>query len=206
MKDFEDSATKVEEPDLSGTYTAKDYLSWTFEGFVELIRGKIYKMSPAPTSWHQLILGELHVVFKNAMHGNPCTVFLSPFDVYLVKPGQDYKETRNIVQPDLCIICDKEKIKKFGCVGSPELLVEILSPSTASKDLKQKYELYEEYGVKEYWVVYPSEKVIQIYTLENGSYRALKPITVHEKVQSLIFPELSFDAEGIFRGIEGDSE
>src|SRR5207237_8490272 len=99
-----------------------------------------------------------------------------PFDVYLVKPEQDYKKTRNVVQPDLCIICDKEKIKKFGCVGSPDLLVEILSPSTASKDLKQKYELYEEYGVKEYWVVYPSEKVIQIYTLEDGNYRALKPI------------------------------
>jgi Uma2 family endonuclease len=205
MKDLRENgngSTTAEEPDLSGTYTAKDYLGWTFEGLVELIRGKIYKMSPAPTSWHQLILGELHVIFKNTMRGHPCTVFLSPFDVYLVKPDQHYKETRNVVQPDLCIICDKEKIKKFGCVGTPDLLVEILSPSTASKDLKQKYELYEEYGVKEYWVVYPAEKVITIYTLENGRYKALRPITIKDKAQSLLFPELSFETEGIFKGVE----
>jgi Uma2 family endonuclease len=87
-------------------------------------------------------------------------------------------------------------------VGSPDLLVEILSPSTASKDLKQKYELYEEYGVKEYWVVYPAEKVINIYILENNKYKALKPITVKDKVQSLLFPELSFGTEEIFKGIE----
>lgn len=193
---------KVEEPDLSGTYTAGDYLQWTFEGLVELIRGRIYKMSPAPTSWHQLILGKLYVILEKTMQKYPCTALLSPFDVYLVKPGQDHKETRNVVQPDLCIICDKEKIRDFGCVGSPDLMVEILSPSTASKDLKQKYDLYEEYGVKEYWVVYPGEKVIQIYTLENGSYKALKPITVSDKAQSALFPAMSFAAEEIFKGLE----
>jgi Uma2 family endonuclease len=205
MKDIRENGNGspiAEEPDLSGTYTARDYLNWTFEGLVELIHGKIYKMSPAPTSWHQLILGELLVIFKNILRSHPCTVFVAPFDVYLVKPGQDYKETRNIVQPDLCIICDKEKIRKFGSVGTPDLLVEILSPSTASKDLKQKYELYEEYGVKEYWVVYPGEKVINIYTLENDKYKALKPITVKDKAQSLLFPELSFETEEIFKGIE----
>lgn len=194
-------SAKAEEPDLSGTYTAKDYLEWTFEGLVELIRGKIYKMSPAPTSWHQLILGELYTIYRSKMQNNPCTVFLSPFDVYLVKPGQDYKETRNVVQPDLCIICDREKIKRFGCVGSPDLLVEILSPSTAAKDLKQKYELYEEYGVKEYWVVYPGEKVINLYTLENGRYRALRSVAGKEKVQSLLFPDLSLEAWEVFKDI-----
>jgi hypothetical protein len=83
IRETDNGSHIAEEPDLSGTYTAKDYLEWTFEGLVELIRGKIYKMSPAPTSWHQLILGELYVQFKNTMRGHPFTVFLSPFDVYL---------------------------------------------------------------------------------------------------------------------------
>jgi Uma2 family endonuclease len=192
---------KVEEPDLAGTYTAKDYLQWTFEGLVELIRGKIYKMSPAPSSKHQRILVGLTVAFEKFLKKGPCTLFVAPFDVYLVKHGQDYKETHNVVQPDLCIICDKEKIKEFGCVGSPDLLVEILSPSTASKDLKQKYELYEEYGVKEYWVVYPFEKVIQIYILENNKYKALKPITMNNEARSVLFPGLSFEVAEVFKEI-----
>src|SRR5687768_7565222 len=144
MEDLQNNGNgsfKAEEPDLSGSYTAKDYMKWTFEGLVELIRGKIYKMSPAPTSRHQRILIKLLVTFEKLVQNGPCTLFIAPFDVYLVKPGQHYKETRNVIQPDICIICEKEKIREFGCVGSPDLLVEILSPSTASKDLKQKYEL-----------------------------------------------------------------
>ncbi len=108
---------KFEEPELSGTYTARDYLNWQLDELVELIRGKVFRMSPSPTSNHQRIAGELHVRFYKLFSGKPCEVFIAPFDVYLVTPGQDYKETENIIEPDLCVICDASKIKKFGLCG-----------------------------------------------------------------------------------------
>ena len=111
---------KAEEPDLSGTYTAKDYLTWQLDELVELIRGKIYKMSPSPTSNHQRISLRLGGAFLNFFENKKCEVFVAPFDVYLVKPGQDYKEAKNIVEPDLCVICDTSKIKKFGSLEDLE--------------------------------------------------------------------------------------
>ncbi|MEX2589780.1 MAG: Uma2 family endonuclease, partial [Chitinophagales bacterium] len=120
MKEYkEHTPDTVNEPDLSGTYTAADYLQWKMEEFAELIRGKIFKMSPAPTINHQRIakkfLMNLEVFFTNT----PCELFFAPVDVYLVKPGQHYKKTKNIVEPDLCVVCDESKLKDFGCVGAP---------------------------------------------------------------------------------------
>jgi len=191
----------VEEPDLAGTYTAADYLRWNLDELVELIRGKIFKMSPAPSTNHQKVSLKLGTFLDNFFKEGRCQVFPAPFDVYLVKPGQDYKEARNIVEPDLCVICDLEKIRKFGCVGAPDLVVEILSPSTSQKDQKDKFELYEEFGVREYWIVSPENRSVLINVLEDGRYRSFRPVTESEVLQSKTFPQLKVDLKEVFKNL-----
>ena len=193
--------TTVDEPDMSGTYTAADYLQWKIEEMVELIRGKIFKMTPAPSSDHQRVSVELIRIFANHFHQRKCEVFEAPFDVYLVKKGEDYRSAENIVEPDVCVICEPGKIKKFGCVGAPDLVVEIISPSTAQKDQKDKFELYEEYGVREYWLVYPATKSVIAYHLEGGKYVSSRPITETEKMRHFIFPKLEVDLKEVFRHV-----
>lgn len=197
MKDNEDKDQDVQEPDLTGTYTARDYISWKTEELMELIRGKIFKMTPSPLWRHQEVLGELHVIFRRYVK-SPCKVVLSPLDVYLIHPGENWKDTKNIVQPDLCIICDSEKIHRRGCMGAPDLAVEILSKGTAAKDLGPKRDLYEEYGVKELWIVHPIEGTIALHILENGKYRILPIFAKGQTLQSPTFRDLKIDLNEVF--------
>ncbi len=194
----------AEEPDLSRTYTAADYLRWNLDELIELIRGKIFKMSPSPTSNHQKISRELGGIFYLFFNNKKCQFFDAPFDVYLVKPGQDYKEAENVVEPDLCVICEPEKIKKFGCVGAPDLIVEILSPSTSQKDQKDKFELYEEFGVREYWIVSPENRSVIVSMLDDGRYKTFRPVTEGEKLQSKFFPQLEADLKEVFKNVTDD--
>jgi len=198
-----DKPLKLEEPDLSGTYTARDYLGWQLDELVELIRGKVFRMSPAPVSNHQRLARELFSPLYNFFSGQRCELFIAPFDVYLIKPGQDYRDAENIVDPDLSVICDPEKIKKFGCVGSPDLIVEILSPSTSQKDRKLKFELYEEYGVREYWIASPDDRSVTVNVLEKGKYKALPPVFDGGKFNSVIFPQLEIDLTAVFIKVTG---
>ncbi len=188
-----------EEPDLSGEYTASDYLRWRFEGYVELIKGKIFKMSPAPADPHQALSGELSFLFYGYLKGHICSLRTAPYDVYLVKEGEGFKQTRNIVQPDMAIICDKQKITYRGCVGSPDFVLEILSPSTRKKDLTLKMDLYEEYGVKEYWVVSIPERLFIINRLDaNGKYANQKTYTEGAVIAPKDFPQLKVDITNLF--------
>lgn len=157
--------TDISQLDLSKSYTIADYLSWQMAEMVELIKGKIFKMSPAPRSGHQFIstnfVGNLFAKLK-ARNSN-CVLCSAPFDVYL--QGLDPKKT-TVVQPDICIICDMNKIEDRGCVGAPDLIIEILSPSTLRKDIDVKFHLYEENGVREYWIVNPKEKQVLTHFLD----------------------------------------
>ena len=191
---------EVNEPEAlyGGNYTAKDYLSWTFDELVELIKGKVWKMSPAPTSRHQRISVELSRIFANSFRKHQCTLFHAPFDVYLTHDLDQYKAANTVVQPDLCVICDRTKIKEFGCVGAPDLVVEILSKSTAKKDLNDKYNVYQEFGVKEYWVVFPLEKAITIYALVDGRFEEHGLYNFEDEIGSKLFPELTFGLEEVF--------
>lgn len=200
--DNHDEINAVREPDMTGTYTAEDYMSWTFEGLFELIRGKVFKMSPAPSMIHQKIAAQAFNLFNSAFSTHPCEVYFAPIDVYLVKEGQDFKKTRNIVQLDIAVICDKSKIRRKGCIGAPDLAVEILSPHTTNKDLKIKFGLYEEYGIREYWIIFPQDKVVNIYTLEQGRYGMPKIFTEEESAVSSIFPELIVPLKDIFKGVD----
>ncbi len=201
MKETEEQPQKLEEPSAAGTYTARDYFSWKTEELMELIRGKIFKMSPAPTSNHQRIVWKLIVALDRFLT-KKCEIFPAPFDVYLIHSGKNWKETKNVVQPDLCVICDPAKIEEKGCIGAPDLVVEILSPSTAAKDVGKKRDLYEEYGVKELWIVHPTEGTILIHVLEDGKYRLLPLLAGGQILKSETFPELQFNLDEVFRDIE----
>jgi len=198
----EERIHQVEEPDPAGTYTASDYLNWTFEGLVELIRGKIYKMSPTPNLKHQRIAGLLYEQLCPVFKGHPCGLWIAPTDVYLVHPGEDYKKTHNIVEPDLFVVCDKSKLRSFGCVGAPDFIIEILSPSTSKKDIRFKRELYEEYGVKEYWMIQVTDRLVIVNRLEDGKYVTQRPYTVGNILSPQQFPELRIDLEKLFKGVE----
>ena len=197
----------VKEPDLSGTYTYADYLTWDCDQLAELIHGKVYKMSPAPSSDHQGISGNLFVPIWNYFKGKKCKVFSAPFDVRLpgVSKKMGDKDIVTVVQPDICVICDLSKIDKRGCIGAPDWIIEILSKYTSTKDLKIKFDVYEASGVNEYWVVHPEEHTLLIYKLDKqGKYKGgRKPFTRTDTVSPATFPELRINLEEVFEEGEG---
>lgn len=149
--------------DPNGTYTYADYVKWTFEERLELIKGKIFNMSPAPTRRHQKISGKLFTPISNFLDGKPCEVYSAPFDVRLTPlKGKKRKDNQiyTVVQPDICVICDIDKLDDRGCIGAPDLIIEILSPGNTKKEMSDKFQVYEENGVREYWLVEPNDNVI----------------------------------------------
>jgi len=195
--------TDINQLDLSKRYTYAEYLNWQFDEVVELIRGKVFRMSPSPSTSHQRLSGNLFRLIANYLVGKPCQVFAALFDVRLpLPPGrQTSDQIDTVVQPDISIICDSAKIDERGCQGAPDWIVEILSKGTASKDLTEKYQLYEHAGVREYWVAHPHEGTLLIYRLnENGRYQLLRqtPFTREEKAPSGIFPEFKVDLAEVF--------
>lgn len=143
-------------------YTWQDYLTWSDEERWEVIDGVAYDMSPSPTPRHQIIAGNIYRILGNNLHGKPCRPLIAPLDVYL----DDF----NFVQPDVMIVCDKEKIKD-RIYGPPDLVIEVLSPSTSLKDKRIKKSLYERFCVKEYILVHPEEMFIERYSLIESKYR-----------------------------------
>ncbi|MDQ3682369.1 MAG: Uma2 family endonuclease [Bacteroidota bacterium] len=189
----------VEEPDPSLSYTYADYLQWKFEERVELIKGRIFKMSPAPNPKHQQVSIKLSSRIFNLLEGKNCQVYAAPFDIRLpVKNRKRDNEITNVVQPDICIICDELKIDERGCCGAPDLVIEILSPGNTKKEVKIKFELYEEAGVKEYWIVYPAEENIAVFLLsENGKFNGAKIYAAGDHIESTI-KGLSINVNDIF--------
>ena len=185
--------TSIDQLDPNGTYTIADYLSWQFTETVEIIKGKLFLMSPAPILKHQIvsgnIFGQLFITFRKT----PCKVFSAPFDVYLSR--ENPKPT--VVQPDICVICSPLKMIRRGCEGAPEIVFEILSPATSQKDLKDKYQAYEQYGVQEYWIVYPEEEVLHQF-VHDGNKFTLANMFVEGMAQSAILENIILDVDEIF--------
>lgn len=187
----------LEEPEAE--YTVKDYLSWRFEEMVELIRGKIFRMSPAPTPYHQVVTGNLHIEFGNFFRTHPCHVFIAPLDVFLPIYSAKNGKANTVVQPDLFVVCDINKIDDCGCQGPPDLIIETISNHTSKKDIELKYTIYEEIGVKEYWVVYPNDRVIQVYFLDDqGKYQLHGAYNQEEVINPVLFPHLKIDLSMVF--------
>jgi len=189
--------------DLNKRYTYADYLTWLDDKARELIHGFIKIMSPAPHPTHARantkILWNLEsIVYK---HKGKCEVFTAPFDVRFPKQGENAdNKIDTVVQPDICVICDLSKIDDRGCCGAPDLIVEILSPATFKKDVTEKFNLYEEHGVKEYWIVHPKDKAITVFLLqENGKYNEGTLYEQEGKIPVSIFDDQSIELSTIFK-------
>ena len=191
--------TNINQLDLvNGIYTYADYLMWKIKDRLELLKGKIFQMG-APSLTHQTVSMNFSRLLSNYFYKTPCKLFAAPFDVRLAKKGEKDNEVYTVVQPDLCVVCDADKLDERGCWGAPDLIIEILSPGNSKKEMLNKYELYEEAGVREYWVVRPDYKEITQFVLENNKYRTLPPVVEGTIIYSAIFPDLSLQTEDIFR-------
>ena len=181
-------------------YTYKDYLSWNNDNLkCEIIEGYIYNMSPAPSTLHQRISRKLLYMFEHFLINKQCEVFNAPFDVRLPDHNESDGEVKTVVQPDLLVVCDKNKIDKKGCRGAPDLIIEILSPNTEHKDTKIKYALYENHSVSEYWIVYPEEKIIEMYVLnKNSTYNKPETYSIKDKIMANVLPGLQIELKKIF--------
>jgi Uma2 family endonuclease len=153
-------------------YTYADYKAWELsegERF-ELVEGAAYAMS-SPNDVHQAISGELFRQIANYLHGKSCKVRSAPYDVRLFYREDEHDDT--VAQPDISVVCDKKKLGPEGCRGAPDLVIEILSPSNTSEEFIRKLNLYLKAGVREYWIVSPKEKIVQVNLLENNTYRSV---------------------------------
>lgn len=200
MKTLQKEITDINQLDVNGFYTYADYLTWKFKERVELYKGKLMKMSPAPSFSHQDISAHLTYRIFNYFQSKPCKVLSAPFDVRLKdskKPVTD-DEYNTVVQPDITVICDLEKIDERGCKGSPDLVVEILSPGNSKKEMGVKFDLYQENKIPEYWIVEPANQTILVYYLKDGKYNNDRPLGIDSKIQSKLFPKLDFELKSIF--------
>lgn len=187
-----------------GEYTLEDYYALPEDQRVELIDGYFYEML-APTGAHQEIIGLLYMEFSTFVrsHGSPCKVFLSPFDVQLDK------DNRTMVEPDLLVICDRSKIRMRCCYGAPDLVVEVLSPSTRRKDIRIKTAKYEHAGVREYWMIDPDKRQVMVidFTKEGFptiyGFDAKIPVGIWEGELVIDFNEISEEIAYLY---ENDTE
>ncbi len=179
-------------------YTYRDYLSWPDDIRTELIDGVIYDMS-APSRVHQKVSGELLRQIANFLIGKSCEVYVAPFDVRLPQADEADDDVSTVVQPDISVICDPDKLDDRGCRGAPDFIAEILSPSTAAHDQIRKLSLYEKHGVKEYWIIDPTYKLLIVRTLkENGAYGI--PMIYEGKglMRMTVLPELEINLDAIY--------
>ena len=187
--------------DLTKRYTYADYLTWLDDKRRELINGIVQLMSPAPRRKHQSISSLLNYFIVNYLKNKKCEVYTAPFDVRLPKNGEKGDDKiYTVVQPDISIICDLEKLDDRGCIGAPDLIVEILSPSTAKKDINDKFILYQESGVKEYWIVNPNDENINVFFLDKkGKYQLVGMYAGDMDIKVNIFDDFKINAKDIFQ-------
>jgi Uma2 family endonuclease len=178
-------------------YTYADYLKWDFDERVELINGVVYDL-PTPYTLHQRTSGHLSARLGNYLAGKLCEVFSAPFDVRIPRLSGNDREVITVVQPDICVVCDPAKVDDKGCLGAPDIVVEILSPGNNKKELKNKYEVYEEAGVLEYWIIHPQEKTFLKYTLTEGSFVPSKLLTIGDDVTTPVLPGFVLSLEELF--------
>jgi Uma2 family endonuclease len=180
-------------------YTYADYLSWPDNERWEILDGTAYNMSPAPLIEHQRITMELSGIIWSYLRGKPCKVFVSPIDVYIPKQKEDSDDKiENVVQPDVIVVCDHSKIEKRGIRGAPDIVIEVLSPQTEKKDWNDKFNLYEKSGVKEYWIVDPSEQVVHQYVNTNNRFNLVKMHEAGSVLESSVITGLKVEMIEIY--------
>jgi len=157
-------------------------------------------MSPGPNRFHQELSGALFNQLYNHLKSRTCKVYAAPFDVRLPdSAGASDEETETVVQPDIVVVCDPDKLDERGCKGAPDLIVEILSPSTAQHDLKDKFYLYQRVGVKEYWVLHPTDKTLMVFKLnDNGEFGRPEMYVAGDRVALPLLGDLVVDLTELF--------
>lgn len=159
----------------------------------ERIDGVIYDMTPPPTSDHQRIAGNLFAELHAYLKGKTCTVFIAPFGVWL-----EADENGNYVEPDITVICDPAKIHKKGCIGVPDMIIEVLSPSTGKKDRKVKLKLYRLSGVRECWLVDPNNQIVEVYQFSDNLFTEPQVYDKEDTVKVGLFDDLEINLQDIF--------
>ena len=192
--------TSLSQLDPAGIYSYADYLLWQFQERVELLKGRLFPMA-APSRRHQRYARRLSTLIDIYLNGKSCELYPAPFDVRLPdrlkKPKFD-GDIYTVVQPDLCVICDEAKLDDRGCLGAPDLVVEILSPGNTQKETDNKFRLYEEAGVCEYWIVDPTDRFVLVYVLREGEFIGLQPVSENKPLTSTVLPGLTIDLAGVF--------
>ncbi|MCI0654870.1 MAG: Uma2 family endonuclease [Methylococcaceae bacterium] len=167
-----------------------DYLTWTDDTRYELIDGIAYAMSPAPDLAHQDLVGEIYLQVRLALKGKPCRVFIAPVDVRLPKQEEPDERIDTVVQPDVLVVCDGGKLDRRGVRGAPDWIVEVLSPSTAGHDHIRKRKLYEQHGVKEYWLIHPVDRLLTVYRLIDAEYGKPELYELNGETQVGVLPDI----------------
>jgi Uma2 family endonuclease len=181
-------------------FTYGDYLEWLDGERWELIDGEVFNMTPAPSRTHQKSLGAIFTAFHTYLEDKSCEVYMAPFDVRLPEGDQSEKNITTVVQPDLTVICDPAKLDEKGCLGSPDLIIEIISPSTAAHDYIEKLALYERRQVPEYWIVHPVDKTAMVFQLnDNHEYGKPRIYAGDHQIQVGLFPDLVIDLKKVFK-------
>ncbi|TVR67291.1 MAG: Uma2 family endonuclease [Spirochaetaceae bacterium] len=183
-------------PEVQEHYSYRDYLSWPEGERTELIDGVAWAMSPAPRREHQRLVSEFNRQIANALQGHPCEVYPAPFDVKLSSAAEDDHAT--VVQPDLIVVCDGTKLTDEGMTGAPDLVVEIVSPGSGFHDRGRKYDLYRRHGVREYWIVDPDERVVEVHRLESGRYERIGVFGPEDTLTAESVPAITVTLQDIF--------
>jgi len=182
--------------DVEVRYTYADYKGWELKPGerYELIHGAAYAMS-APSDYHQSISGEIFRQIANYLAGKPCKVRSAPYDVRLFYEEDDSDE--EVVQPDISVICDREKRGPEGCRGAPDMVVEILSPSNTAIGMEEKFHLYRDAGVREYWLIDPKNRTLKTHFFVGGK-PDMQIYAATDKAEVGIFPGFSVDLAPVF--------
>lgn len=184
-------------PKSNQKYSYADYLSWNEDERWEIIDGLPY-MKAAPSRVHQEILMELSKQLAVYLTGKSCKIYPAPFCVRLDNVKND-SDVKNVVEPDITVVCDSSKLDERGCNGSPDMIIEILSPSSVKKDRFIKFNTYEKAGVREYWIVEPDEKLVSVFVLQpDGNYGRPNMYTQNDKISLSIFSDLEINLESVF--------
>lgn len=176
-----------------------DYQTWPDDCRYELIDGIAYAMAPAPTRKHQIAVLEIARQIANTLEGKPCRPYIAPFDVRLMQTDQADNQVNTVVQPDISVICDRNKLDDKGARGAPDWIIEVLSPATASHDQIVKHALYERAGVREYWLVHPTDRLLTIYRLSDGAYGKPDIRELDGETACSVIPEVTIVWEKVLR-------
>jgi Uma2 family endonuclease len=179
------------------SWTYGDYLNWPEDERWEIIDGEAYAMN-APNTPHQQVSRNLCFQIQSFLEGKPCEMFNAPYDVLLPKENEADEKIKTVVQPDIIVVCDPEKIIERGCRGAPDWVIEILSPSSSGMDHIRKRNLYERHGVKEYWVVQPGERSIWVAHFVGKRFSQAIEYFETDRVKVKAVPGLEIDLSNVF--------